>query len=210
MTKQISAKQRTETTLPPMNFVGFLRWNWRQLTSMNTALLLLVLVALAAIPGSILPQRTASILKVNNWKTENPRVAEIFDALGLFDVYGSFWFSAIYILLMISLIGCVIPRLNVYWKSFNEKPPKPPKEIARYAGYKEVKINKSNFNEIESIIRKLGWRVNRNGNALTAEKGYTREAGNLVFHASLILLTVALAFGALFSYRGTIIVKEGN
>ncbi|MFY7842115.1 MAG: cytochrome c biogenesis protein ResB [Actinomycetes bacterium] len=210
MTKQISAKQRTETTLPPMNFVGFLRWNWRQLTSMNTALLLLVLVALAAIPGSILPQRTASILKVNNWKTENPRFAEIFDALGLFDVYGSFWFSAIYILLMISLIGCVIPRLNVYWKSFNEKPPKPPKEIDRFAGFQKLKINKSNFNEIESIIKKLGWRVNRNGNALTAEKGYTREAGNLVFHASLILLTVALAFGALFSYRGTIIVKEGN
>ena len=102
MKKQISAKQRTETPLPPLNFWGFLRWTWRQLTSMNTALLLLLLVALAAIPGSILPQRTASILKVNNWKSDNPVVADIFDSLGLFDVYGSFWFSAIYILLMIS------------------------------------------------------------------------------------------------------------
>ena len=57
MKKQISAKQRTETPLPPLDFWGFLRWTWRQLTSMNTALLLLLLVALAAIPGSILPQK---------------------------------------------------------------------------------------------------------------------------------------------------------
>ena len=210
MKKQISAKQRTETPLPPLNFWGFLRWTWRQLTSMNTALLLLLLVALAAIPGSILPQRTASILKVNNWKSDNPTFANIFDSLGLFDVYGSFWFSAIYILLMISLIGCVIPRLKVYWQSFNEQPPNPPTEIKKFSGYRKITISKTNINNIETILKEMGWRVNKKGNGLTAEKGYSREAGNLVFHASLILLTIALAFGALFSYRGTVIVKEGN
>ena len=210
MTKQISTKQRTETPLPPLNIWGFLRWIWRQLTSMNTALLLLLLVALAAIPGSILPQRTASILKVNNWKNANPTFADIFDSLGLFDVYGSFWFSAIYILLMISLIGCVIPRLKVYWQSFNEQPPNPPIEIKKFAGYRKLNLPKANINKIESILMELGWRVNKKGNGLTAEKGYAREAGNLVFHASLIILTIALAFGALFSYRGTVIVKEGN
>jgi len=89
MKNQKSPKQRTESTLPPLDLWGFLRWCWRQLTSMNTALLLLLLVALAAIPGSILPQKTASTLKVNNWKTDNPFWAEIFDSLGLFDVYGS-------------------------------------------------------------------------------------------------------------------------
>ena len=61
-----------------------------------------------------------------------------------------------------------------------------------------------------AVFMLVSWRVNKKGNGLTAEKGYTREAGNLVFHASLILLTIALAFGALFSYRGTVIVKEGN
>ena len=210
MKKQISAKQRTETPLPPLNFVGFLRWTWRQLTSMNTALLLLLLVALAAIPGSILPQRTASILKVNNWKNENPALADIFESLSFFDVYGSFWFSALYILLMISLIGCVVPRLRVYWQSFNEVPPNPPTSINKFSGYQEIKISKSNIDKIELKLNNLGWRTNKKLNGLTAEKGYAREAGNLIFHASLILITVALAFGALFSYRGTVIVKEGS
>lgn len=210
MKKQKTSKQRTETTLPPMNFVGFLRWSWRQLTSMNTALLLLLLVAVAAIPGSILPQKTASILKVNNWKKDNPNFATLFDDLGLFDVYGSFWFSAIYILLMISLVGCVIPRLKVYWESFNEQPPNPPAQISKFEGYKKILNVNLNATQVEEKLKKLKWKVNRQGNSLTAEKGYLREFGNLVFHASLIVLTLALAFGALFSYRGTIIVKEGN
>jgi len=45
---------------------------------------------------------------------------------------------------------------------------------------------------------------------LTIEKGFSREAGNLLFHFSLIIITVALAFGALFSYRGTVVVRENT
>ena len=123
---------------------------------MNTALLLLLLVALAAIPGSILPQRTASILKVNNWKSANPAFADIFDSLGLFDVYGSFWFSAIYILLMISLIGCVIPRLKVYWQSFNEQPPSPPIEIKKFAGYRKISIPKNKYKQNRNNLERNG------------------------------------------------------
>jgi cytochrome c biogenesis protein len=208
--KQISSKQRTETTLPPLNLLGFLRWSWRQLTSMNTALLLLLFVALAAIPGSILPQKTASLLRVNNWKKDNPVTAQLFESLGLFDVYGSFWFSAIYILLMISIIGCVIPRLKIYWNKYNETPPIPPTDLTKIASYKKVKVNVTTLDEFEVYFKKKGWRINRNDNSLTAEKGYLKEAGNLLFHASLIMLTAALAFGALFSYRGTVIVKEGS
>jgi len=203
-------KQRTQTPLPPMNLRGFFRWSWHQLTSMNTALLLLLLVALAAIPGSILPQKTASLLRVRRWKENNPDLAKIFEQLGLFDVYGSFWFSAIYILLMISLIGCVIPRLKVYWQNLNEIPPQTPESIIRFSGYQKINLKNNSYKSIQKVLKKQKWRLNISGNSLTAEKGYMREAGNLVFHASLILITIAVAFGALFNYRGTIIVKEGN
>ena len=208
--KQISAKQRTETVLPPLNFLGFTRWMWRQLTSMNTALLLLLFVALAAIPGSILPQKTASLIRVNNWKAENPDLASLFENLSFFDVYGSVWFSAIYILLMISIIGCVIPRLKVYFENWREKPSKTPNNISNFSNYQKVKINKISLKKIEQISLNNGWRTYLNNNSLTIEKGFSREAGNLLFHFSLIIITVALAFGALFSYRGTVVVKENT
>jgi cytochrome c biogenesis protein len=177
---------------------------------MNTALLLLLFVALAAIPGSILPQKTASLIRVNNWKAENPDLASLFENISFFDVYGSVWFSAIYILLMISIIGCVIPRLKVYFENWREKPSKTPNNISNFSNYQKMKINKISLKKIEQISLNNGWRTYLNNNSLTIEKGFSREAGNLLFHFSLIIITVALAFGALFSYRGTVVVRENT
>ena len=41
---------------------------------------------------------------------------------------------------------------------------------------------------------------------MSAEKGYLREFGNLVFHFSLLGLLVAVAVGKLFGYEGNVIV----
>ena len=94
-----------------LGFVGSARYLWRQLTSMRTALILLLLTGLAAIPGSLIPQRTNGPIPVQDYFQANPGLAKFFDQLWMFDVYGSPWFSSIYILLFISLIGCVIPRV---------------------------------------------------------------------------------------------------
>ena len=82
---------------------------WRVLTSMRTALLLLVMLALAAIPGSLLPQRGLNPVRVTGFFVHHPTLAPILDKLSLFDVFASPWFAAIYALLFSSLVGCV-PR----------------------------------------------------------------------------------------------------
>ena len=87
---------------------------WRRLTSMRTALVLLFLLALAAVPGSLLPQRPLNQNKVDQYFADHPTLAPVLDRLGLFDVFGSPWFAAIYLLLFVSLIGCVLPRLRLH------------------------------------------------------------------------------------------------
>ena len=82
------------------------RWLWRWLTSMRTALVLLFLLALGAIPGALLPQRSLNADKVDEYIANNGRVGEIYDKLQLYDVFSSVWFTAIYVLLFVSLIGC--------------------------------------------------------------------------------------------------------
>ena len=82
---------------------------WRQLTSMRTALILLLLLALAAIPGSVIPQRDVDSLKTTQWQAAHPKLTPVYEKLGLFSVYDSPWFSAIYLLLMVSLVGCFVP-----------------------------------------------------------------------------------------------------
>ena len=90
---------------------------WRWLTSMRTALILLFLLAFAAIPGALLPQRSLSESKVDEYLANNGTMAEIFDKLQLFDVFSSVWFTAIYVLLFASLVGCIIPRTIEHWKA---------------------------------------------------------------------------------------------
>ena len=112
-----------------------LRWAWTQLTSMRTALFLLLLLAVAAVPGSLFPQRPANPSIVTQYIKDNPDYGKILDSLQLYDVYSSAWFSAIYILLFISLIGCVVPRAIAHYKAMRSQPPRTPARLSRLPEY---------------------------------------------------------------------------
>ena len=70
----------------------FARWAWRQLTSMRTALILLFLLALAAVPGSVVPQQAVDASRAAQWRQDHSTLAPIYEKLGLFSVYDSAWF----------------------------------------------------------------------------------------------------------------------
>ena len=168
---------------------SFLRWCWRQLTSMRTALVLLLLLGVAAIPGSIFPQRTQNPLAVKQFFIDYPNLAPLLDRLSFFEVFSSPWFSAIYLLLFISLIGCVFPRTIDHAKSVWAKPPITPKYLNRLEHFREIK--KVYLDDAQKLLERRGFRIRRDENSISAEKGYTRESGNLLFHLSLILIDVS-------------------
>jgi len=119
-----------------MDFIAIMRWGWRQLTSMRTALILLILLGVAAIPGSLFPQRSQNPQKVDQYFVSDPTLAHWMDRFKLFNVYASPWFSAIYLLLFISLIGCVLPRTIEHLKAIGKKPPLTPKNLDRMEGFR--------------------------------------------------------------------------
>jgi cytochrome c biogenesis protein len=210
-------KDRVEAPTPPpelprLGLIGWLRWTWRQLTSMKTALVLLFLLALGAVPGSLIPQTAIDPVKVSDFFEAHPKLGPFYDKLGLFAVYKSPWFSAIYLLLFISLIGCVVPRLQVYLKAMRARPPKPPRNLNRLAGYQSFEpAADSDILELAALeLRRRRFRVELYDGAVSAERGYLREAGNLLFHFSLILALIGAAWGALLGYRGTVLVVVGN
>ncbi|MYR62285.1 cytochrome c biogenesis protein ResB, partial [Streptomyces sp. SID625] len=109
--------------------IGWVRWFWRQLTSMRVALLLLFLLSLGAIPGSLIPQTGSDATKVEAFRQAHTTLAPVYDRLGLFHVYSSVWFSAIYILLFVSLIGCIVPRTWQFTGQLRSRPPGAPKRL---------------------------------------------------------------------------------
>jgi cytochrome c biogenesis protein len=193
------------------------RYAWRRLTSMRTALLLLALLALAAIPGTVLPQRGLNPVKVDDFLTAHPHLGPLLDRLSIFDVFAAPWFAAIYLLLFVSLIGCLVPRIRLHTRALRRRPPAAPRHLSRLTMSSRWSVDGSPDDVAQAcrrLLRREHWRVdvNRDGDAVSvaAEKGYLRETGNLVFHVSLVLLLAGIALGGLFGYKGTVLVVQGQ
>jgi len=225
---------------PKLGLVGYLRFFWRQLTSMRTALFLLLLLAFAAVPGSLVPQRSSDPNGVIQYTRDNPDLAKVLDFLQVFDTYSSIWFSAIYLLLFVSLIGCIIPRTKHHLESLRTPPPKTPARLGRLAGFTTtvpedftptdgmntaqaagsiLDANRDAIDSAQRILKRSGYRTRlfetpvRGGGteiSVSAERGYLRETGNLIFHISLVGMLVAVGFGTGFAYNGQKVIVEGQ
>lgn len=209
------ATRRTSSNAPVIGFLGGLRFLWTQLITMRTALALLFLLALAAVPGSLVPQQNISPVRVKSFLDQHKTLGPIYDKVGLFNVYTSPWFSAIYILLFISLIGCIIPRAGVYLRAVRAQPPRTPRYLHRLPAYASADLTAAEAGDSAAptdaaILRRLRdnlrsrrYRVTQHPDgSLAAERGYLREAGNLAFHISLVFLLLGVAVVWLTSFRG--------
>lgn len=193
---------------------GWLRWLWARLTSMRTALILLLLLGIAAIPGSLVPQRTSDPIAVAAFVRENPTTAQWYERLGLFDVYGSPWFSAIYLLLFISLVGCLVPRARQHWRMWRRSPGAPPANLARLPDTVPVPVPATDTGgalaAAEAELRRTRWRVRAGDGWVAGEKGFWRENGNQIFHFALVGVLAAVGLGALTGWQGNVVITEGS
>ena len=194
---------------PPVGLgaLGWVRWAWRQLTSMRTALFLLMLLAVAAVPGSVVPQRGIDPVVVTEYVQEHPDLAPWLERLGLFDVYASPWFSAIYLLLFVSLVGCVLPRSRQHLRALRTPPPRTPARLERLPEHQRFEVDADPdavLAAARTVLAGRRYRLAAHPGSLAAQRGELRETGNLVFHLSLVGVLVAVALGGLYGYRGQV------
>ncbi|HEY5882834.1 MAG TPA: cytochrome c biogenesis protein ResB, partial [Nakamurella sp.] len=208
--------------------VAFLRNAWRQLTSMRTALILLFLLALASLPGALLPQWSLNSAKTAQYIADHPTIGPWLDRLGFFEVFAAPWYAAIYLLLFTSLVGCLTPRTWEFVGQLRARPVATPRNLGRLPHHDRRAVAGSVDEVADRIAAGLrGWRIARRteerpgqqaaGEAadtiavsISAEKGFLRELGNLVFHFSLLGLLVAIAVGKMVGYEGSVIVNVGS
>ena|GEM_PF-16010 len=200
-----------------LGVIGWLRWLWRQLTSMRVALVLLFLLSLAAIPGSLIPQTSANANNVTAFLAKHGTLGPIYQKLGLFHVYSSPWFAAVYILLFVSLAGCIVPRCWQFVKVLRSQPPAAPRHLVRlpvYATWRTATAAEEVLEAAHGLLRRRRFRVGRGTGAaagsLSSERGYLREVGNLLFHVSLFGLLIAFAVGKLYGGQGDVVVIQGQ
>jgi cytochrome c biogenesis protein len=199
---------------PRLSATGWLRWTWRQLTSMRTALILLFLLALASVPGSVLPQEGTDPAAVSQYYTSHPSLAPLLNKLSLFNVFSAPWFAAIYLLLFASLAGCVLPRTVRLVGSARQRPPRAPRNLARLpfsATYVTQQQPEEAMEAVSKLLSRRRYRLHAGDGWLSAEKGYLREVGNLIFHIALLALLFSVGIGGIWGYKANrlLIVGQG-
>lgn len=217
-----AVEERVSPAVPPptptWRVLALLRNSWRQLTSMRTALMLLFLLAVAAIPGSVLPQRPVDPNKVAGYLRVHPTLGPVLDRLGGFDVFASPWFSAIYLLLFTSLVGCVLPRLAEHVRALRTVPPDAPRRLERLPQFEPGTAlagdRSANAAAIAAMLRRRRFRTivrERSDGSWTvsAEKGFLKESGNLLFHAALLAVLFGVAFGSWYGWHGNRLLVQG-
>ena len=185
---------------------------------MRTALVLLFLLAIAAIPGSVLPQRGVNREKVAAFYTAHPDLAPWLERLGGFQVFASPWFAAIYVLLFTSLVGCVLPRLTDHLRALRAAPPEAPRRLDRLPQHLPAAPHRgapaAAATGIASALRARRFRTAVREQAdgswtVAAEKGYAKEAGNLMFHLALLAVLFGVAFGYWYGWHGNRLLVKG-
>jgi cytochrome c biogenesis protein len=198
---------------PQLSAAARLRWGWRQLTSMRTALILLFLLAVASVPGSIVPQEGINPSAVQQYYVAHPALAPWLNRLGLFNVFAAPWFAAIYLLLFISLAGCVIPRTVKLARTVRALPPPAPRNLARLPSSARYETDLPPDEVLDAAakhLRHLRFRLRREDGWVSAEKGYRREAGNLLFHLALLGVLVSIGLGGVFGYKANRLLVQGT
>jgi cytochrome c biogenesis protein len=196
-----------------LSLLGWLRWAWRQLTSMRTALILLFLLAIASVPGSVLPQEGIDPSAVSQYYTAHPALAPILNKLSLFNVFAAPWFAAIYLLLFLSLAGCVLPRTFRLVGAARQKPPRAPRYLARLPLSASYATALTPAQALESGGGRLAakrFRLRTGDGWISAEKGYLREIGNLLFHIALLALLASVGLGGIFGYKANRLLVAGQ
>lgn len=197
----------------PLGVLGWSRWSWRQLTSMRTALVLLFLLAVASVPGSVLPQQGIDPQSVQQYYVSHPSLAPLLARLSLFNVFAAPWFAAIYLLLFLSLAGCVVPRTFRLARSARALPPPAPRNLARLpqsARHETGLAPGDALDAAAAVLAARRFRLRTGDGWLSAEKGYRREVGNLLFHLALLGILGAVALGGLFGYKADRLLVAGS
>jgi cytochrome c biogenesis protein len=177
---------------------------------MRTALFLLLMLAIAAVPGSVYPQRSADPNGVRIFFDNNPDIAEVMDDFQLFDVYTSVWFSSIYILLFVSLVGCVVPRTKVHFEALRAQPVQTPQNLKRMPVHLDAQGQPGYLETALQVLKSKRYKVAMHQESVSAEKGYIKETGNLVFHFSLIGVLIAVGVGGGLSFSGQRVLVVGD
>ncbi len=195
---------------------GFLDILFDLFRSVKLTIGLLILLAVVSIIGTFIKQNAPSAEYIERYGVDLYNLLNFFN---LFDMYHSWWFSAILILLVINLIACSIRRIQgIVTQVFRGPETKALEDsMVRTLPYVErVRASAPSKKEEELQTSMKKWlrspdRIETESSiTLYSEKGRFSRLGFPITHLSILIILIGGLFGSLYGFRGFVNILEGE
>jgi cytochrome c biogenesis protein len=188
---------------------------WKFFSSVKLAVVLLIILAVVSVIGTVIQQNQAP----EEYLREYSRgTVELFETLGFFDLYHTWWFVLLLLLFTANLTICTLDRFPNVWKAVRA-PLKHLEEdgLKALPFRKEVAVKGGAEKAEADVLKALGSRryahlvVKEQGATIIAsQKGAYTRLGYIVTHISIILIFVGALIGAFFGFKGFLNLPEGE
>ena len=182
---------------------------WRFFCSLRLTLVNLLALFLAMIAGTFVNPQNDSLANIEKafagreWTLRAYRWGE------LYDLFHSWWFTALLLSLALNLVACSLERLPRIWFLVRY----PERRLDHVVGLRfKVPATESalTIDGIAAKLRARGYRVQLDGSYLFAERGRYARFGVWVVHISLLLILGGGVFGRLTAFEGTSNVPQNG
>jgi cytochrome c biogenesis protein len=188
---------------------------WKLFASVKLTIVLLLTLATTSIIGTLIPQNEAPMAY---FETFGAILYRIFSLLGFFDLYHSWWFRALILLLVANILVCSIDRLQATWKIIFVRHPR--FNLARYRQLKNRadSLHDGDAEQLKALYQPViarRFRYHRTeetdaGFAIYGERGRWTRLGVYVVHFSVVLLLIGGLIGSIFGFEGYVNIPEGE
>lgn len=188
---------------------------WKFFCSVKLTVVLLLSLALTSIIGTVIPQNESPDTYLHAYGAFR---FQLFDTLGILDMYHSWWFQGLLLLLTVNIVVCSIDRLRGSWKLiFNRSPKVRPERFTRRSDARTL-TDKRDARELVRayeplIARRYGYcRVTRSDDmsVIYGEKGRLSRLGVYIVHLSVVFLLMGGLVGSFFGFEGYVNIAEGE
>jgi cytochrome c biogenesis protein len=205
-------KKSNETVNPKES--GFFTILYDLFRSLKLTIFLFILLAILSIIGTLITQNATRSDYIQRYGLG---LYEVLNFFNLFDMYHSWWFSAILLLLVINLIFCSINRFPGVWSQISRPPTGLEDSMLKALSYVErVQIKTKGEAKADENIRT--YLKKRFGNpipfeaessiTLFSEKGRFSRLGVYITHLSLLIILIGGILGSLYGFKGHVEILE--
>ena len=181
--------------------------------SVQLTVAVLLTLAATSVIGTVIPQNQDMDAYLH---TYGQNLYRLFSVLDMFDMYHSWWFQLLLVLLTLNIIICSLDRLPTVWKIVVKPPVFKPSRFLTASCQRQVAA--SSPGQAQSLLEKAlsrsigSVRIEpvQHGYYLWSEKGRWTRLGVYVVHLSVVLLLAGGLIGSFWGFDGAVNIPEGE